>query len=358
MIDILFDQFQRYNNVTNVINTLRKSGQVFKILEVGANEHQNLEGFLPDDQITYLDILLPENLKNNPKYILGDATSMDFPENYYDIVVALDVFEHIADEDRIKFISELYRVSSDFFVITAPFHSTKVYEAEKRVNALYKSIFNKDFIWLEEHMTNGLPDLDKLTKYLNSKEMEFKIISHGDIDIWERMMAIHFITAQNPKLTVYRKEIDRFYNQHIFEFDYTNDSYRKICIVAKGCSLSKLAKADSEEMQCTDKDRIMNKLAALERTFYNLASLSTETVIDKSKADFIQVFWDNGEGFNEMNSTREKVVSDTCHFEKVIDLGGLKSIRIDPSDFRGHLDSTKFPSRKRMEKKFHMKSIV
>lgn len=95
MIDILFDQYQRYNNVANLINNLREAGQTFSILEVGANEHQNLEKFLPEDHITYLDIQLPDNLKDNPKYLLGDATSMEFPDNKYNIVVALDVFEHI-----------------------------------------------------------------------------------------------------------------------------------------------------------------------------------------------------------------------------------------------------------------------
>lgn len=114
MIDILFDQFQRYNNVANIINNLREAGQIFNILEVGANEHQNLEKFLPEDHITYLDIQLPDNLKDNPKYLLGDATSMQFPNNKYNIVVALDVFEHIFPEDREKFIKEIYRVSSDF----------------------------------------------------------------------------------------------------------------------------------------------------------------------------------------------------------------------------------------------------
>lgn len=95
MNQIPFDQFQRYNNVQKIINNLRSQNQTFRILEVGANEHQNLEGFLPSDLITYLDISLPKELQLNPKYILGDATQMEFEDDAYDIVVALDVFEHI-----------------------------------------------------------------------------------------------------------------------------------------------------------------------------------------------------------------------------------------------------------------------
>lgn len=65
------------------------------------------------------------------------------------------------------------------------------------MNAVYKSIFNKDFIWLEEHMVNGLPILNDLSEYLDSQEINYDFISHGDVDIWEKMMTIHFVAAQN-----------------------------------------------------------------------------------------------------------------------------------------------------------------
>ena len=56
--------------------------------------------------ITYLDIDLPEELLKNPKYILGDATNMSFEDNSYDIIVALDVFEHIPIDKKSDFIKE------------------------------------------------------------------------------------------------------------------------------------------------------------------------------------------------------------------------------------------------------------
>lgn len=331
MIDILFDQYQRYNNVANIINSMRVDGEILNILEVGANEHQNLERFLPNDQITYLDIQLPEDLKNNPKYILGDATKMEFSDNKFNIVVALDVFEHIAETDRLEFISEIYRVSSDFFVITAPFDSIKVVEAERRVNAVYKSIFNKDFIWLEEHMVNGLPNLDRLTDYLGLRSINYKILSHGDLNIWETMMNIHFIAAQNPRLGIYRNEIDRFYNQYIFKNDFVQDSYRKICVGSKQRELSPLQTVEINEIE---KAQHLEQLKMLEKKFYVLATLNINEEFNTPK-DFLQIFKDEGEGYSESNSIRIELEGNFQHIDKTFETNVIKKLRIDPSNYRG-----------------------
>ena len=52
MIEVLFDQYQRYKKTQEIINELRNKEEKFNILEVGANEHKNLEKFLPSDKIT------------------------------------------------------------------------------------------------------------------------------------------------------------------------------------------------------------------------------------------------------------------------------------------------------------------
>ncbi|WP_058301438.1 class I SAM-dependent methyltransferase [Gorillibacterium timonense] len=327
MIDVLFDQYQRYQNVTDIINSLRKTGQVFNILEVGANEHQNLEKFLPNDQITYLDIQLPEHLKDNPQYILGDATAMDFANNHYHIVVALDVFEHIFEEDRDKFIDELYRVSSDFFVITAPFHSDLVVEAERRVNAVYRSIFSNDFIWLEEHRSNGLPKIEKLIAHLKFHQLPYSITSHGDIQVWERMMNIHFIAAQDSRLSEYRKEMDIFYNSHIYKNDYGDLSYRKICVVSKTVDLAYLP---SRHVDLQERNSDMETFYRMEQTFLALSSIPP---VVAPPTDFLQLFLDEGMGFFEDGSL--KVINNKQHFRIELNNRKLKSIRIDPSNFKG-----------------------
>lgn len=333
MKNTLFDQYQRYNNIRKIINDMRFGDESFRILEVGANEHRNLEKFLPLDKITYLDIQLPEELQHDPNYILGDATNMDFPDDEYDVIVALDVFEHIPSEKRNQFIDELYRVSSQVCIITAPFHSQQSIDAESRVNSVYKSLFKKNFIWLEEHMDNGLPNKDSLKEYLELKNIKYMMIGHGKISIWEKLMGIHFFAAKNPELAVYRQEIDKFYNSYIFDYDYTEDSYRKIVILEKGRHLNLSFETSSEVPEET-----LKTLETMERTFYNLCSMLNKNKEENSCIDKVQIFVDTGDGFLESNSENFHFNDEELMKFITVDLHDfdvIKGIRIDPSDYCG-----------------------
>ncbi|WP_172257038.1 class I SAM-dependent methyltransferase [Saccharibacillus deserti] len=336
MIDLLFDQYQRYKNVVDAINSLRKPGEVFRILEVGANEHRNLEKFLPDDSIKYLDIELPEELLNHPDYVLGDATQMEFSDADFDVVVALDVFEHIPPGKREDFIDELHRVSKAFFVITAPFASPLVSEAERRANAVYKTFFGEDFRWLAEHFENGLPDQSELEEHLVKLGGHYRKLNHGNLQTWESMMEIHFLAAYLPALYHYRAEIDRFYNQHLYEDDYVHDSYRKIYIHSKEREMSDLIERRSVQNRMPER---FQALEARKGTFFSLASAQKVQIQKESgMIDKIQFFWDDGNGFNETQSVQ--IVKDTENaIHKFVweepSATFITSLRIDPSDRKG-----------------------
>lgn len=48
-----FDQWQRYGIAAKAIERLRREGEAFSILEVGANTHRLLGKLLPRDRITF-----------------------------------------------------------------------------------------------------------------------------------------------------------------------------------------------------------------------------------------------------------------------------------------------------------------
>lgn len=337
MKTILFDQFQRYNNVKLVVESFRKEGRVLRILEVGANEHRNLETFLPMDEITYLDIKLPEELLSDPRFIVGDATQMDFPDNHFDVIVALDVYEHIPRDLRKRFIDELYRVSTDLFILTAPFYSEHVVEAESRVNSIFKSLFNEDFIWLAEHKEFGLPRIEELTEYLAESKMNFEVLSHGSVGLWERIMAIHFFAASNPKLSYMREEIDKFYNSYLFSYDYSDNSYRKIVIVNKEKNLSLNMNYFSEIPA-----DYLDEFNRLECLFFRLTSSVNDISLPQTGSgkheDKIQIFVDYGEGFTESHSNTfhyGEFSSKYVSLDFTVEEKKAQGIRIDPSDYSG-----------------------
>lgn len=331
----LFDQYQRYNNVRLIVNKLRNN-QKMRILEVGANEHRNLEKFLPQDDITYLDIQLPEHLKEHPSYIQGDATDMQFADDSYDVVVALDVFEHIPPDRRKMFVDELNRVSSRFFIITAPFHSSSVVEAEDRINALYRGIFQEDFRWLKEHKEYGLPSHDDLLEQIKEMGIHFYCFSHGHIETWEKMMGVHFLAAKNVGLIDYRKEIDKFYNEYLFEIDYTDNSYRNIIVGSKSIDVQITKYIMNEQLKKGECEQRLVKFNELIATFNALLPITSKREMDRNRKDNVQVFYDSGKGYSEEDSYKWDKINNSEYYNiDLVNELSLSSIRIDPSHYKG-----------------------
>lgn len=336
MINIIFDQYQRYKNAQIIVNGIRKNNESFKILEVGANEHRNLEKFLPNDDVTYLDISLPENLLNDPKYILGDATDMKFEDNYYDIVIALDVYEHIPKKRRENFIKEIFRVSKNIAIISAPFDKKKVEFAERRANEYYKSLIGVNHLWLHEHIENGLPNREELKKFLETNDINYFKFSHGNLDIWEKLTGIRALLEIDGGLEDYIVQIDRYYNEFIFKSDYDNNGYRNFLVLLK--DKERKVVIDTNE---TNNDKTLDLLI---QNVYKLFEIRKSMGILTQKLplyghNILRVYFDYGNGYNDLDSVYKL---ENLYIEKRYLFNGIKdekvrSIRIDPSEFSGKI---------------------
>lgn len=228
-----FDQYQRYKHIEEIINLVRKN-EKHTILEVGANEHKNLQKFLPNDEITYLDIEVPEHLLNDPQYVQADATNMpEILDGTFDFVIALDVFEHIPPNLRENFVKELHRVSKKGVVIAAPFNSKAVENAEVRANHYFKQLYGSGFRWLEEHRENGLPEVKETTDFYLNNNLNFITFEHGSLDIWEKMIDLHFLFANKSQFHDSRFLIDDYYNHQLYEIDYGIENYRTFFVTMK-----------------------------------------------------------------------------------------------------------------------------
>lgn len=267
---MIFDQYQRYKNAEQIINAIRKNGECFKILEVGSGEFNHLEKFLPDDNITYLDIVLPEEKKNHPSYRLGDASNLDFEDDAFDIIVALDVYEHVPRERRADFLSEIVRVSSRLFVIGAPFDTGEVKETERRVNRAYRAYSHRNHPWLIEHIENGLPVLEETIEYLKQSEYEITAYSHGNLNVWERLMNIHLFSGISQELVTFADQIFDYYNNCHFPVDYSETDYRQFIVGTKNKETYRVEKKEGSE-------ELFEQLTLLEKQFWALCSEAGHT---------------------------------------------------------------------------------
>ena len=242
-IQATFDQFQRYGIAARAIEDLRSPGQIFSILEVGANTHRILGKLLPHDKITYLDREIPLEMQGASDVLIGDATNLDMADAAFDIVIALDVFEHIEPARRTDFLHHITRVARVTTLLGAPFASAAMSRAENEACAFWNSLFNTPYRWLVEHAENGLPDLMQTKQQLSELGMKSVHFGHGNLTIWCELMKAHFASEACEELRAPIAAMDNFYRDHLLENDVGDDeTYRQFLLCSRGDSvLAKLA---------------------------------------------------------------------------------------------------------------------
>jgi len=225
---IPFDQYQRYGIAARAIEALRNNGEPFNILEVGANTHKLLGRLLPNDRIVYLDREIPLEMQVQEDIIVGDATELSLPDASFDVVVALDVFEHIPNERREAFLLHTCRVARLLTIIGAPFNFPWVVQAEREAMDYWNSMFGHPYRWLAEHAENGLPNLDSTTQTVTSFGYSLHTLRHGDVNLWVDFIKGHFakeyVDALRPSISMF----DQYYQDHLFDRDFSSpESYRQ-----------------------------------------------------------------------------------------------------------------------------------
>jgi glycosyltransferase involved in cell wall biosynthesis len=230
-VQATFDQFQRYGIVARAVEYLRQPGQIFSILEVGANTHRILGQLLPNDKITYLDREIPLEMQGANDVLVGDATRLEMPDGAFDIVIALDVFEHIEPHQRADFLRHISRVSRVTTMLGAPFASDAVSEAENGACTFWNRLFNTPYRWLVEHAENGLPDLVQTQQQLHQLGMKRVHFGHGNLLVWCEMMKAHFAAEACAELRAPIAAMDSFYRDHLLVHDVGGDkTYRQFLL--------------------------------------------------------------------------------------------------------------------------------
>lgn len=303
---ISFDQFQRYATVGNIVARVKEYKNIntdIKILEVGSNSQRNLEKFV-DSEIFYTDIVEHEEFAGNDHFFVADATNLvGIKDDEYDFVVASDVFEHIPDQLREAFLSELTRVAKQYAIICFPFSTVENNMVEKRTNLYYKTIYGEDYIWLKEHIENGLPKLDVIDSFLDSKGIRYSVCKHGSVDVWEEMMKAHFYAAGIPELIDYRFDIDGYYEEYVYQYDVGDNCYRAFYMLSKTHDNKKLADDILDKLFVNDvllREKGYDKIKTLCRDLHDLNFAKVKNKVYRSDYE-TSCFLNMGDGFSDEN---------------------------------------------------------
>lgn len=214
-----------------IVKTIKKYSASSTILEVGSGS-LGISPYL-GRSITGVD----QNFEG-PKLglmheIKGDATELPFKDRSYDIVISVDMLEHMSPKDRIKAIAEMVRVAGKLIVIGVP-SGKEAEEHDKKMDIRYKWVFGHSYHFLDEQVGFGLPSTDDISHAIeealsvNKRSARFRVENNESIGL--RTILMYGWMTKNPIVDIiFRKLLVLLVP--LFQYCNWEPTYRKIFIV-------------------------------------------------------------------------------------------------------------------------------
>lgn len=227
VLDLPFDQYQRYRLTSDLVNELRGKGERYTILDVGGRTGL-LRAFLPKDKVSLVDLEASEI----EGLVLGDGSRLPFKDKCFDIVATFDTLEHVPPARRADFVSECARVAKRWVYIVGPYQAPEVEEAEKILQRFLVDKLEVEHRYLEEHRHNGLPSLADTEKGLKKAGATVAHIGHGNLERWLALMCLSMYLDYEPRLRPLAARVFHFYNQNLYASDHALPVYRHAIVAA------------------------------------------------------------------------------------------------------------------------------
>ncbi|HUV12069.1 MAG TPA: methyltransferase domain-containing protein [Acidobacteriota bacterium] len=225
-----FDLYQRYAAAGKIASTLQPK----TILDVGGylgdqdGHLATAQDFFGQEQggaplVTTTDLRQCDHPSHEP----ADACAQPFEDGSFDMVISLDVLEHLVPEKRTVFLGELDRLARSWILLGAPFHAQAVETEEVRLSELVQLAF------LNEHRELGLPAKSDIETYFQS-ERGYGVyeIPNGYLPRWSelQLMTQMFFSLRDYQIT---QIFNRLHNRSCFEDDFREPCYRTLFVIAK-----------------------------------------------------------------------------------------------------------------------------
>jgi SAM-dependent methyltransferase len=174
---------QRYSVIDRFNHTYpvkASRGDFTRTLEIGAGlgEHLEYERLTPEQEHNYYALELRENMSRRIRerfprinVVTGDCQRrLDFPDGYFDRVLAIHVLEHLPDLPAA--VREAYRVCDKDrgrLVVVIPCEGSLAYSLARRISAqrIFEKRYNQPYRWFisREHLNRPREILRELRPY-------------------------------------------------------------------------------------------------------------------------------------------------------------------------------------------------
>ena len=237
-----FDLFQRYQLSSGIARALGPQ----TLLDVGGylgdeNGHLAItHDFFPEEALSWPQITVTDLRQcDHPDCWKASACQQPFAASSFDLVMSLDVLEHLPKNDRSAFLEELDRVSRRWILLGAPFASPEVEQAEAR---LAESVMHARH-FLKEHRELGLPTQEFARDFYLSRGYSVRSFPNGYLPSWLywQVTTQYYFALNDYDVT---RKYNSLYGAVSFARDNREPSYRHVLLISK----SPLGAAMDEEL--------------------------------------------------------------------------------------------------------------
>jgi hypothetical protein len=155
----MLNQLVRYAPIAALIRSLGSGS----LLDVGSGSVGVSRWLGPEWAITATDISFDDYgtaadaVADGVQRLVADARALPFEDRSFDVVLTLDMLEHVNPGDRSPILRELARVARRRVVAACPTGAAAL-EADRRLDAAYRKRGTTPPGWLAEHLDNGFPE--------------------------------------------------------------------------------------------------------------------------------------------------------------------------------------------------------
>jgi len=275
-----YDQFQRYAVLKEFLQILYPRKNI-SILDVGGVSPggEGKSFWIPVRQVSQNSFAVDLLFCGEKGFIQGDGRNLPFKNESFDVCSALDVIEHLPQEEREGFLRELARVSRSSLIISAPFKDEKIEEVENALLIQLKKIYGVEHKQLIEHRKFELPKVSDISRTLKKYMNAGVDFSYGSLRKWFFLQSLKNCYLNKKNSPVIHRLLDKWMANDKLGLEFDPPFARHFWIFSKDFH-QKDIESGLEMLKSN-----LRKDTSVEFSFSELSQLNKEIVAFFSKED-------------------------------------------------------------------------
>lgn len=209
-----------------IIEFLRKNKKV-SICEFGSGS-QGICEFIKKPiigcDIDFGDYGKNKKINKNLTPVIGSVLNAPFKNNQFDLVIAVDMLEHLDNKEKAIAIKEMLRVSKKAVMVGFPCGQL-VFKSEQRLAKFYQMKHKSIPGWLEEHLKLGFISQDEVESILKKIGHPYDVQGNENL-VWHYWLMVGESFFIGKLISKTLSKLPHFISRRIFGFANSDPTYR------------------------------------------------------------------------------------------------------------------------------------